>query len=106
MPELIDICNLTPKTLYKILSENFCAEYWIKTAEPGTEWLMPAEAAVPAIPAINIAVKFNPADKYELLQNGEPVSPLFNFGTIKNKASTVARVYWKGIHIKAGENKF
>lgn len=33
VPELIDICNLTPKTLYKILSENFCAEYWIKTAE-------------------------------------------------------------------------
>ncbi len=33
VPELIEICNLTPKTLYKILSENFCAEYWIKTAE-------------------------------------------------------------------------
>ncbi len=33
VPELIDICNLTPKTLYKILSENFCPEYWIKTAE-------------------------------------------------------------------------
>jgi glutamyl-tRNA(Gln) amidotransferase subunit D len=33
VPELIDICNLTPKTLYKILSENFCAEYWVKTAE-------------------------------------------------------------------------
>ncbi len=33
VPELIDICNLTPKTLYQILSENFCPEYWIKTAE-------------------------------------------------------------------------
>jgi glutamyl-tRNA(Gln) amidotransferase subunit D len=33
VPELIDICNLTPKTLYKILSENFCTEYWVKTAE-------------------------------------------------------------------------
>ncbi len=33
VPELIEICNLTPKTLYKILSENFCPEYWIKTAE-------------------------------------------------------------------------
>lgn len=33
VPELIEICNLTPKTLYKILSENFCTEYWIKTAE-------------------------------------------------------------------------
>lgn len=33
VPELIEICNLTPKTLYKILSENFCTEYWVKTAE-------------------------------------------------------------------------
>lgn len=33
VPELKEICNLTPKTLYEILSENFCVEYWIKTAE-------------------------------------------------------------------------
>jgi len=33
VPELIEICNLTPKVLYKILSENFCMDYWIKTAE-------------------------------------------------------------------------
>ncbi len=33
VPELTEICNLTPKTLYEILSENFCAEYWVKTAE-------------------------------------------------------------------------
>ncbi|MHA1222641.1 MAG: asparaginase domain-containing protein, partial [Candidatus Heimdallarchaeaceae archaeon] len=25
--------NLTPKTLYQILSENFRPEYWVKTAE-------------------------------------------------------------------------
>ncbi|MCW8830398.1 MAG: OmpA family protein, partial [Gammaproteobacteria bacterium] len=81
-------------------------EYWIKTAEPGTEWLMPAEDSVPKIPAVNIAIKYDPADKYELLQNGKPVNPLFNFGTIKNKASTVARVYWQGVHLKDGENKF
>ncbi|MCK5003074.1 MAG: OmpA family protein [Gammaproteobacteria bacterium] len=81
-------------------------EYWIKTAEPGTEWLMPATDSSPAIPAVNLAVKYNPADKYELLQDGEPVNPLFNFGTIKNKASTVARVYWQGVHLKEGENKF
>ena len=81
-------------------------EYWIKTAEPGTEWLMPAEGAVPAIPAVNIAVKYDPADKYELLQNGQPVNPLFNFGSIKNAVATVARVYWQGIHLRDGENKF
>jgi len=81
-------------------------EYWIKTAEPGTEWLMPTTDTSPAIPAVNLAVKYNPADSIELLQDGEPVNPLFNFGTIKNKALTVARVYWQGVHLKDGENKF
>jgi glutamyl-tRNA(Gln) amidotransferase subunit D len=33
VPELISVVNLTPKTLYQILSENFRPEYWIKTAE-------------------------------------------------------------------------
>ncbi|MFW9992275.1 MAG: Glu-tRNA(Gln) amidotransferase subunit GatD [Candidatus Odinarchaeota archaeon] len=33
VPELTSIVNLTPKTLYQILSENFRPEYWVKTAE-------------------------------------------------------------------------
>jgi glutamyl-tRNA(Gln) amidotransferase subunit D len=33
VPELIDICNLTPKKIYSLLSENFQPEYWAKTAE-------------------------------------------------------------------------
>ncbi|MHA1685679.1 MAG: Glu-tRNA(Gln) amidotransferase subunit GatD [Candidatus Heimdallarchaeaceae archaeon] len=33
VPELTSIVNLTPKTLYEILSENFHPEYWVKTAE-------------------------------------------------------------------------
>ena len=33
VPELITTVNLTPKTLYQILSENFRPEYWVKTAE-------------------------------------------------------------------------
>ncbi len=33
VPELSSIVNLTPKTLYEILSENFRPEYWVKTAE-------------------------------------------------------------------------
>lgn len=32
VPELMNICNLTPKKIYGILSENFKPEYWIKTA--------------------------------------------------------------------------
>jgi len=33
VPELMSAVNLTPKTLYQILSENFQPEYWVKTAE-------------------------------------------------------------------------
>ncbi len=33
VPELIDICNLTPKKIYSLLSENFKPEFWVKTAE-------------------------------------------------------------------------
>ncbi len=33
VPELISTVNLTPKTLYQILSENFKPKYWVKTAE-------------------------------------------------------------------------
>ena len=33
VPELVSSVNLTPKTLYQILSENFRPEYWVKTAE-------------------------------------------------------------------------
>jgi len=33
VPELVSKVNLTPKTLYQILSENFRPEYWVRTAE-------------------------------------------------------------------------
>ena len=33
VPELIPLVNLTPKTLYQILSENFQPQFWVKTAE-------------------------------------------------------------------------
>ncbi|MHA1761034.1 MAG: Glu-tRNA(Gln) amidotransferase subunit GatD, partial [Candidatus Heimdallarchaeota archaeon] len=33
VPELIDICNLTPKKIYSLLSENFQPEFWVKTAD-------------------------------------------------------------------------
>jgi glutamyl-tRNA(Gln) amidotransferase subunit D len=33
VPELVSTVNLTPKTLYQILSENFRPEYWVKTAK-------------------------------------------------------------------------
>ena len=33
VPELMDICQLTPKKIYGILSENFKPEFWVKTAQ-------------------------------------------------------------------------
>ncbi len=33
VPELTSIVNLTPRTIYEILSENFVPKYWVKTAQ-------------------------------------------------------------------------
>jgi len=33
VPELMTICNMTPRKIYGILSENFKPEYWVKTAQ-------------------------------------------------------------------------
>ncbi|MHA2297965.1 MAG: Glu-tRNA(Gln) amidotransferase subunit GatD [Candidatus Hodarchaeales archaeon] len=37
VPELTSIVNLTPITIYQILSENFKPEYWVRTAEAVTK---------------------------------------------------------------------
>ncbi len=95
-----------PFAVREKLDINAFDEYWIKDAAPGTAWLLPQANDSPEIPAVNIAVKYNPANNYALQLNGEAVDPLFNFGTIKNKQLTVARVYWQGIHIKQGINRF
>ncbi len=80
--------------------------FWLKTAKPGTEWLMPAQDYYAEIPAINIAIKHAPDAEVELLIDGEKLNPLFYFGTLKNKQKTVARSYWQGVHIHEGENRF
>ncbi len=81
-------------------------EFWIKEAVPGYEWLMPDVKYSPFAPSVNIAIKHNPADQFEMKVNGEPINPLFYFGTIKNKAGTVARSYWQGVHLSNGNNRF
>ncbi len=81
-------------------------EFWIKDVLPGYEWLMPDVNYTPSAPTINIAIKHKPGDKFEMLFNGEPLNPLFYFGIIKNKANTVARSYWQGVHLNNGNNKF
>ncbi len=78
--------------------------FWLKTAKPGTEWLMPQQDYYAPIPAVNIAIKHAPGAHYEMRLNGEPVNPLFFFGTLRNDANTVARSYWQGVHLQQGEN--
>lgn len=81
-------------------------EFWIKEAVPGYEWLMPDVNFSPFAPSVNIAIKHKPSDKFEMLFNGKPINPLFYFGVIRNKAGTVARSYWQGVHLKSGNNRF
>jgi outer membrane protein OmpA-like peptidoglycan-associated protein len=81
-------------------------EFWIKEAVPGYEWLMPDVDYSPISPSVNIAIKHRPSDNFEMLYNGKPLNPLFYFGIIKNKANTVARSYWQGVHLNNGNNRF
>jgi len=81
-------------------------EFWIKDALPGYEWLMPDVNYSPFAPSVNIAIKHKPSDRFEMLFNGEPINPLFYFGMIANKAGTVARSYWQGVHLNNGNNRF
>ena len=81
-------------------------EFWIKEATPGYEWLMPDVNYSPFAPSVNIAIKHKPEDRFEMKFNGKPINPLFYFGMIKNKANTVARSYWQGVHLVNGTNRF
>ncbi len=81
-------------------------EFWIKEATPGYEWLMPSVNYSPSAPTVNIAIKHKPSDQFEMKFNGEAINPLFYFGVIKNKAGTVARSYWQGVHLNKGKNRF
>ncbi len=81
-------------------------EFWIKEATAGYEWLMPDVNYTPSAPSVNIAIKHKPSDVFEMKHNGERMNPLFYFGKIVNKAGTVARSYWQGVHLNNGRNHF
>lgn len=78
---------------------------WINTTSVDVEWLFPSEDFIPAIPAVNVAIKHAPEHTIESRINGEIMNPLFHFGTEYNQARTVARSYWQGIHLKEGSNE-
>ena len=81
-------------------------EFWLESAEPGLEWLMPAERFSVSIPAVNLAIKHAPGIDYSMQLNGERLNPLFHFGTIVSKDGKVARSYWQGVHLDKGVNTF
>ncbi len=81
-------------------------EKWLATAESGIEWLHPQESFSPAIPAIKIAVKHDPAHMLELQLNGTKVSALNFEGTLQNAARTVALSTWRGVSVREGNNVF
>jgi hypothetical protein len=78
---------------------------WLSTAKPGTEWLHPQETFHPNLPVVSVAVKHDPAQKLELLVNGNPVNPLRFDGTKTNADHTVALSTWRAIEIDPGNNK-
>lgn len=71
---------------------------------PGFALLWPTSTARPSIPSINLAIKHAPADRVELLLNGQPVCPLNFDGQKKNKAGTIAVSFWRGVDIIEGDN--
>ncbi|HEY3487967.1 MAG TPA: OmpA family protein, partial [Gammaproteobacteria bacterium] len=89
-----------------VLSIEQFDERWLESTNPGVEWLMPAADFVPAIPAVNIAIKHRPGDTVSARLNGQPLNPLFYFGLKKNTRGSVARSYWQGVHLQTGDNIF
>jgi uncharacterized repeat protein (TIGR01451 family) len=77
---------------------------WAETAEPGLEWLRPADGFRPQVPALRIAVKHDPRHRLELRLNGEPVSGLNFEGRVTDAARRVAVSHWRGVDIAAGDN--
>jgi uncharacterized repeat protein (TIGR01451 family) len=79
-------------------------DQWLASADPGIEWLHPQQSFNPALPAIKIAVKHDPAHAPQLNVNGEPVHELNYDGAMLNAAKTVALSLWRGVGIREGDN--
>lgn len=77
---------------------------WANRAQPGLEWLWPAEGHYPPIPTIKLAVKHDPNRTVTVLLNGEEVDAIYLDGTVRNQIGTVAVTMWLGVHIADGDN--
>jgi uncharacterized repeat protein (TIGR01451 family) len=79
---------------------------WIEKAGPGLEWLWPVDGYHPNIASMRIAIKHDPSQKPKLFLNDDVVDILHYEGMIKKSDSTVAISFWRGVHLKDGDNKF
>ncbi|MEZ5499168.1 MAG: OmpA family protein [Steroidobacteraceae bacterium] len=77
----------------------------IEELQPGIDWLLPREDAVPPIPAIKIAIKHGPRQSIELRINGQPVGELNYDGERSNTIKTVSVSRWRGVNLRDGENE-
>jgi uncharacterized repeat protein (TIGR01451 family) len=79
---------------------------WIEKAGPGLEWLWPVDGYHPNIASMRIAIKHDPSQKPKLFLNDDVVDILHYEGMIKKSDGTVAISFWRGVHLKDGDNKF
>ena len=105
--------SLTPVLDYEaLLAEGAVADRpafdaaWLAAARPGLEWIWPASAYIPHVPAIKLAIKFDPSQQLEILRNGEPINPYSYEGTLANEAGTVGLGLWRAVSVYPGENVF
>lgn len=95
-----------PKKQLQLVERLPYDEQWLASAQPGTEWLHPAESFNPALPAIKLAVKHDPSHTPEVRLNGASIHALNYDGAQVNAAKTVALSLWRGVDIKEGDNVF
>ncbi|ACL03089.1 conserved repeat domain protein [Desulfatibacillum aliphaticivorans] len=79
---------------------------WLAKAKPGNEFLWPEPGDGPAISAIKLAIKHDPKQKIKIYNNGDPISPLYFEGIVKNSSNTIAVSKWFGVPINKGDNIF
>ncbi len=76
----------------------------LEALAPGTDWLMPAENFVPAIPSLKAAVQHPPGQTVTLRINGRDVHPLKYAGRQTSQSGQTAVTLWSGIGLEPGDN--
>ena len=79
---------------------------WMEKAQPGLAWLWPYEGYHPPIPAVNAAIKHDPAKQLKLFLNGAEVDAFHLDSTTPRPDNMVSVTFWRGIHLMDGDNVF